>query len=326
MLSQAYFNPVNPVKESPDVVSSLDPSPLSCLNEVFMPPLEFQDPSSEKTKVNGIPNTNTNHNTVNNSDPDVILIENPNDQDDNNLIQQNIKENPPPSSSLTPDILILPQNFPVNCDPPNIKHSIVTSTPYSNRSQVISIRSLNISPIHEESNVEREDVIVNPIQAAQNSKSSPLTIVPSKTPPPRRLSLITSTPKQKSILNYVNNTNNARIDHYSQLSQKAVRNLSMNKKPCVACTRMNEEQLFAITSLANKRLVTYSSVFSSSVTHMIVDVTKKNHVKDHTMKYVSAVASGIWVVGFGWVEECLKQGRLLPEVTYFLSNLRSGLI
>lgn len=70
----------------------------------------------------------------------------------------------------------------------------------------------------------------------------------------------------------------------------------------------------AVSTLANKKLAVFTGSFGPNVTHVVVNVNEKNCVKDHTIKYVCGVAAGIWVVSFKWVQECLAQNRIVPEV------------
>lgn len=119
-----------------------------------------------------------------------------------------------------------------------------------------------------------------------------------------RSSIMTSTPKQKSILNYVKP---------SQTNEDLLLR-SPKVKPCIACTRLSGSQVALVTQMTDKKLATFSSVFSSGVTHMIVAVDENNCLKDYTVKFVAAVAAGIWVLRFDWVQECLNHNRIVPEV------------
>ncbi|KRT80531.1 hypothetical protein AMK59_6735 [Oryctes borbonicus] len=115
----------------------------------------------------------------------------------------------------------------------------------------------------------------------------------------------------KSKLNYISQTKS------SQESKRSnIQSLKHSHKPCISCTRLGRDQIIAISSLTNKKLATYSTTFNSSVTHMIVSVNEKNCIQDHTMKFISAVAAGIWVLGFKWVQECLAQNKIISEEPY----------
>ncbi|KAF5294158.1 hypothetical protein FQR65_LT10869 [Abscondita terminalis] len=244
---------------------------LSCFNKTFTPPPEFQD---------FIDNT---------SNP--ICAE---------------KENVP-FSSLSSDLL---ENEFINKGSKFDRDSFITSTPFPSTSQVLSSRSINLSPIHKSSKQ------MNPILAVQSAGKLPLTITGNETPKRQRMSLsnITS-PKQKTILNYVKPGRD--LNSSSKLSQTVFEKpLSLLTKPNVACTRLDKKAMSLLVALANKKIITFSTAFSSTVTHMIVTVDKFNCLVDHTMKYVSAVAAGIWVLNIHWIEECLKQHKVVPEEDY----------
>ncbi|XP_018335069.1 breast cancer type 1 susceptibility protein homolog [Agrilus planipennis] len=150
-------------------------------------------------------------------------------------------------------------------------------------------------------------------------------IVKSKRPPQRVLTPQSCTPTQKSILNYVKPDNlDASPQPGCSRYSTPVEEVTVNMKPCVSCTRLTLEQVMAINSLASKKLLCYSGSFSKSVTHMIVATNAKGCVKDHTMKYVFAVAAGIWVLSFNWIEECLKRKCLVPEDPFEVKDV-SGL-
>ncbi|XP_044268828.1 uncharacterized protein LOC123014008 [Tribolium madens] len=173
----------------------------------------------------------------------------------------------------------------------------VTSTPISQKRDTQTLPSL--SPITDSSVQENrpKNRILGPYETAQQSKFSPLTIIKK---PPSQTIRPNQTPKQKSILNYVKSQE-------SQESQKS------QTKPCIACSRINRDQVIALSSMTNRKLASYSTCFSPKVTHLVVSVDERNCLKDHTIKFISAVAAGIWVVSFKWVEECLKKNAIVPE-------------
>lgn len=201
------------------------------------------------------------------------------------------------AGSLTPDLL-----SPKECRARiNNISAMGTSTPISDK--LMSQHPLSLSPIgHGLSKTP------NVIECTRNDRFSPLTVVVKTSPAPTKL--VPNPPKlQKSILNYIQKSQEPR-----KSSPKDDQELLVTKKPCVACSRLNKDQIIAITALTNKKLVTYSSSFNLNVTHMVVSTDKKNCVKDHTIKYISAIAAGIWVLNFEWVQECLRQGYIINEV------------
>ncbi|GLV38942.1 hypothetical protein CBL_05940 [Carabus blaptoides fortunei] len=85
---------------------------------------------------------------------------------------------------------------------------------------------------------------------------------------------------------------------------------------CIACTRLKRDETAAILSLTAKLHGRYTKEFSKQVTHLVVAVDQTNKVKDHTIKYVLAIAHGVWVVSFAWIKDCLNHNRYVNEEPY----------
>lgn len=190
---------------------------------------------------------------------------------------------------------------PISCHGNNCK--TLPKTPHEEHKKV---RFSPIQQTNKSSNRENRRTL-GPYELAQQqfSKFCPLTII--KKP----LSQGNSTPKQKSILTYVRPSQDSPKSHKSASFEGLG-----HRKPCIACSRVSKEQVIAISSLTNKKLASYSTSFTPKVTHLIVATNDKNCLKDHTIKFVSAVASGAWVLNFGWVQQCLAKNALVPEVSF----------
>lgn len=170
------------------------------------------------------------------------------------------------------------------------------STPASQTAH--NTETLGLSPIQKD----------NIFEVLKSSQSATLTSCPKQNTSKR--SIMTSTPKQKSIWNYVRLSQLKENEFFLPTSAKT--------KPCIACTRLSNSQVMSISQLTNKKLANYSNVFTSNVTHMIVAVNDQNRLKDYTVKFMNAVAEGIWVLRFEWVMECLNNNCIVPEVSIFL--------
>lgn len=177
------------------------------------------------------------------------------------------------------------KNLSLNAD----RRKLLHSTPLSQN--IFPTDTLGFSPIVQEKSAYEKALKSNTIISNISQES------------PRSRNLLTSFPKQKSILNYVKPS---QVCNQRQLEQK----------PCIACTRLNKDQIQSISILTNRKLASYSPKFTSAVTHMIVTVDDSRRIKDYTMKFVSAVACGIWVVGFEWIQECLRTNSIVPEEPY----------
>nr|XP_023011827.1 uncharacterized protein LOC111502085 isoform X1 [Leptinotarsa decemlineata] len=175
---------------------------------------------------------------------------------------------------------------PQRATPLDIQTKRISSTQLSQASNL----SCTLSPITGVRSV---------IERAQTSTHTPLMISNHSA---RKQTIMTSTPKQKSMWNYVKSQNSDCEPARS--------------KPCIACSRLSKDKTQSISLLTNKKLATYSQVFDKCVTHMIVTVTEKNWIKDYTMKFVAGVAAGIWILNFEWVQECLNSNSIVPEEPY----------
>ncbi|XP_025830588.1 putative leucine-rich repeat-containing protein DDB_G0290503 [Agrilus planipennis] len=279
---------------------TIDEDLINCLNMTFTPPPGFQD--------------------AENPDDETLKYDNNLNEPKTNTNESEIKKFTYGISSLTPDLLLEP-------NPPLKRNQQLpeTSTPNMLESDFEQpLIPLSLSPIKPPQK-EFPTGPLNPIDIAKSSKFSPLMIVKSKRPPQRVLTPQSCTPTQKSILNYVKPDNlDASPQPGCSRYSTPVEEVTVNMKPCVSCTRLTLEQVMAINSLASKKLLCYSGSFSKSVTHMIVATNAKGCVKDHTMKYVFAVAAGIWVLSFNWIEECLKRKCLVPEDPFEVKDV-SGL-
>ena len=57
--------------------------------------------------------------------------------------------------------------------------------------------------------------------------------------------------------------------------------------------------------------------FTETATHLIVSVDKQSHyAKQRTMKYMMAIAHGMWIVSTQWIVDCIKHKELLAEDKY----------
>lgn len=178
-------------------------------------------------------------------------------------------------------------------------HKFDHSTP-SSHVIIDTVETLGFSPIKND---------VNIMETLKSSKANltPLSFSKQKT---SRQTIMTSTPKQKSIWNYVKPSSQCN-ENEEFIAKRA------KSKPCIACTRLNSNQIMLISQMTNKKMANYSTVFNTDVTHMIVNVDDENCIRDYTVKFVAAVAARIWVLRLEWVQECLKNNCIVPEVSFY---------
>lgn len=129
----------------------------------------------------------------------------------------------------------------------------------------------------------------------------------------------------------IRNSNSISILNVSKISKNTktatpnrdqVSNVETSKySACIACTRLKRDETMAILALTTKLNGRYSKEFSKQVSHLVVAVDERNRVKDHTIKYVLAIAHGVWIVSFAWIKDCLTHNRLVNEVRNIFKGL-----
>lgn len=62
--------------------------------------------------------------------------------------------------------------------------------------------------------------------------------------------------------------------------------------------------------------VSLSCGFTDTVSHLVVSTDKNNLMKQRTMKYMQALAKGIWIVSTRWLEDSIAAGQVLNESAY----------
>lgn len=139
-------------------------------------------------------------------------------------------------------------------------------------------------------------------------------------PSPEKNSTSTSiashtTTSQTSHTNHTSHTSTA--DHHTASHSSAS---EQAPQKVVLCTTGIDSK-FHLDQKLEKLLecgdVTLSCGFTSDVTHLLVSTAPRNNVmQQRTMKYMQALAKGIWIVSTKWLEDCLAAHRLLPEQDY----------
>lgn len=83
-------------------------------------------------------------------------------------------------------------------------------------------------------------------------------------------------------------------------------------KPVFVCSSIAPHLSSLVEKLASLVGGEFSPTFTANTTHLIVRVDDGKRA-DKTLKYLSAVAAGKWVVSFAWVEKSLEAKTLLSE-------------
>lgn len=211
-------------------------------------------------------------------------------------------------ASLTPDQLFLEDQITAQLD--EIQPSgIIKSAKHKNKllSQEIKEKFGNLAA--EIIDDEMFSPIAKPTMNIRNvrlSSNTPLVNTPLVNTPRltnKKPSILTSTPNQKSILNY--------------LKQTESKSPTKKSKPCIMFSRIQNKELKNVfKQLEMRKMISVSGSFQSQVTHLIVAVDEMGRLKGHTAKFLLAVAAGIWVVRYDWAIECLKANKNVPEDPY----------
>ncbi|XP_071836546.1 uncharacterized protein [Apostichopus japonicus] len=69
-----------------------------------------------------------------------------------------------------------------------------------------------------------------------------------------------------------------------------------------------------IQKLADLHGCRYTAMIESTTTHVILIAEKGKCPR--TMKYITGIAAGLWIVSYSWVQSSLKAGRLLAEADF----------
>jgi hypothetical protein len=78
--------------------------------------------------------------------------------------------------------------------------------------------------------------------------------------------------------------------------------------------------------LATKYNANYVNQFNRDVTHVIVNTNGERNVARSTLKYLQGIAHRKWIVSYRWVEDCLKEEKLLDEVPYEATTYNDDVI
>ncbi|XP_069686909.1 breast cancer type 1 susceptibility protein homolog [Periplaneta americana] len=110
----------------------------------------------------------------------------------------------------------------------------------------------------------------------------------------------------------------ADISPLTRVSAGQVGTTPINKpstKLCFVCSGLPAALIARVKALSRMMGAEFSNKFEPHTTHLVVKASD-DMMADKTLKYLSAVAKGIWVVSFAWVNACLQARKLLPEDEY----------
>lgn len=90
------------------------------------------------------------------------------------------------------------------------------------------------------------------------------------------------------------------------------------------CSGLSSVQITIVKEFATKYNANYVDQFDRNVTHVIVTTDEQNAAKS-TLKYLQGIAHRKWIVSYRWIEDCIKQQKLLDEVPYEATTQNDGI-
>lgn len=99
---------------------------------------------------------------------------------------------------------------------------------------------------------------------------------------------------------------------------------SYKRTLCFVCSVLTAAQIESVKELAQKYHANYINKFDPSVTHVIVNTTGEQNLAESTLKYVQGIAHRKWIVSYKWIEDCIKQQKLLDEIPYEATTCNCG--
>lgn len=91
------------------------------------------------------------------------------------------------------------------------------------------------------------------------------------------------------------------------------------------CSSLSGVQIATVKEFAAKYNANYMDQFDRNVTHVIVKTTGEQNAAKSTLKYLQGIAHRKWIVSYRWIEDCIKQQKLLDEVPYEATTQNDGI-
>ncbi|XP_077281416.1 uncharacterized protein LOC143908037 isoform X2 [Temnothorax americanus] len=85
---------------------------------------------------------------------------------------------------------------------------------------------------------------------------------------------------------------------------------------CFVCSGLSAVQITTVKEFAAKYNANYVNQFDRNVTHVIVNTTGEQNAAKSTLKYLQGIAHRKWIVSYRWIEDCIRQQKLLDEIPY----------
>lgn len=92
--------------------------------------------------------------------------------------------------------------------------------------------------------------------------------------------------------------------------------------PVLLASGLDEAQCRDLTRCAEMLGGSCRSSFSEEVSHLVVSCDERGNCRQRTLKVLSALVTGTWILSFSWVEACLQQGRRVDELEHEAKGTR----
>lgn len=92
--------------------------------------------------------------------------------------------------------------------------------------------------------------------------------------------------------------------------------------PVLLASGLDEAQCQELAQCAQLLGGSCAASFSSQVSHLVVSCDKKGNCCQRTLKVLSAMVAGTWIVNFSWVQECLQRGVRADEALHEAQGVR----
>ncbi|XP_078501441.1 breast cancer type 1 susceptibility protein isoform X2 [Lissotriton helveticus] len=91
--------------------------------------------------------------------------------------------------------------------------------------------------------------------------------------------------------------------------------VTTKRKICMVASGLNQSEMLLVQKFASKTQSTLSHQITEGTTHVIMK-TDAELVCERTLKYFLGIAGRKWVVGYQWILQCFKEGRILDELDF----------
>lgn len=109
-----------------------------------------------------------------------------------------------------------------------------------------------------------------------------------------------------------------------QLEQALSQLCQLQLQSVTAASSSSTSSSSSATKKTRPHTISSISHFTDDVTHLIVSVDRAGVMKQRTMKYMQALAHGLWIVSTKWVLDSVQAGMVLDEAGYEVkSNLKA---